>query len=102
MLLKPLLIIGTQMATLALAVWTPLPGQGGIPFASPVTVVRADPHHRGTVLAGTATALLFRSRDGSDTWTPLPFPAELRATLHAVVIDPAKPNVYLVAVSSEM
>jgi photosystem II stability/assembly factor-like uncharacterized protein len=60
-----------------------------------------DPHHPGTVLAGTATALLFRSRDGAATWTPLPFPAELRATLHAILIDPVKPNMYLVAASSE-
>jgi photosystem II stability/assembly factor-like uncharacterized protein len=64
-------------------------------------VVQADPHHQGALLAGTATAQLFRSLDGADTWTPLPFPAELRSTLHAVLIDPAKPNVYWVAVSSE-
>jgi photosystem II stability/assembly factor-like uncharacterized protein len=70
-------------------------------FTNPVIVVRADPHHQGTVLAGTARALLFRSRDRAETWVPLPFPAELRATLHGLLIDPARPDVYLVAVSSE-
>jgi photosystem II stability/assembly factor-like uncharacterized protein len=60
-----------------------------------------DPHYKDTVLVGTATAQLFRSRDGANSWTPLPFPAELRSTLHAVLIDPARPDVYLVAVTSE-
>jgi photosystem II stability/assembly factor-like uncharacterized protein len=64
-------------------------------------LVQADPHHRGTLLAGTARVLLFRSRDNGDTWVPLHFAAELQAMLHAVLIDPARPNVYLVAVSSE-
>jgi photosystem II stability/assembly factor-like uncharacterized protein len=70
-------------------------------FAIPLTVIQADPHHAGTVLAGTATAQLFRSRDGGDTWTPLPFPVALRANLHALLIDPGRPDVYLAAVSSE-
>jgi photosystem II stability/assembly factor-like uncharacterized protein len=64
-------------------------------------VVRADPHHQGTLLAATAAALLYRSRDGANSWTRLPFPAELRSSLHAVMIDPVKTNVYFVAVTSE-
>src|SRR6185369_1308553 len=56
-------------------------------FSIPLTVIQADPQHAGTVLAGTATAQLFRSRDGGDTWTPLPFPVALRANLHALLID---------------
>ena len=97
-------MIAVRVAVLAMA----LPGTSGliaqsdITVAAPVTVVRADPHHRGTLLAGTATALLFRSRDGADSWIRLRFPAELRSTLHAVMIDPARTNVYLVAVTSEM
>jgi photosystem II stability/assembly factor-like uncharacterized protein len=102
MLLNLFLIIPARIATLAAAVWMPLYCQSAVSSAISVTVVRVDPHHRGTVLAGTATALLFRSRDGAATWTPLPFPVELRATLHAILIDPAKPNVYLVAASSEI
>jgi len=73
----------------------------GITFTSPMTLVLADPHHRGTLLAGGARALLFRSRDQGNSWLPVPFAAELRATLHAMLIDPARPNTYLVAVSSE-
>src|SRR5262249_38254421 len=66
-----------------------------------LTVIQIDSHHPGTLLAGTATARLFRSRDGAKTWTPLPFPVALRSTLHAILIDPTRPNVYLAAVSSE-
>ena len=79
----------------------PLRGETDGAIAGPVTIVRADPHHQGTLLAGTATALLYRSRDGAASWTALSFPAELRSTLHALMIDPARANVYLVAVTSE-
>ena len=71
------------------------------PSAGPVTAVEADPHHKGTVLAGTSGALLFRSRDWAESWIRIPFPAEFRSTLHAVLISPNQPNVYLVAVTSE-
>src|SRR5215470_7698759 len=57
-------------------------------LAIPVTVVQTDSHHPGTLLAGTATAQLFRSRDGAANWSPLPFPMALRSTLHTIVIDP--------------
>ena len=70
-------------------------------LAVPVSVVEADSHHPGTLLAGTSAAQLFRSRDGGDSWTPLPFPVSLRATLHSVLIDPAAPGTYWAAVSSE-
>jgi len=83
-------------------VTTPIPGQPGAELQKPVSLIQADPHHEGTVLAGTATARLFRSRDGGDTWSPLPFPAELRSTLHAMLIDPVRLNVYWIAVTSEM
>ena len=103
MLLHRLRLIARQLAAaLILAPWqVPLNGQAGAGFTSPLSVIQADPHHSGTLLAGTARALLFRSRDQGETWTALPFPAELRATLHAVLIDRARPNVYWVAVSSE-
>ena len=64
--------------------------------------IQTDPYHKGTLLAGTAAAQLFRSRDGGATWLPLPFPAALRANLHALVIDPSRPDVYLAALSSEL
>jgi photosystem II stability/assembly factor-like uncharacterized protein len=81
---------------------TQMYGQPGADLRSPVSLIQADLHHKGTLLAGTATARLFRSRDGGDTWNPLTFPAESRSTLHALVIDASRPNVYWVAVSSEM
>jgi photosystem II stability/assembly factor-like uncharacterized protein len=59
------------------------------PFGGSVTVVAADPHSPKTFIAGTRNALLFRSRDGGHSWTPLPFPARLQATLHTLVIDRA-------------
>jgi photosystem II stability/assembly factor-like uncharacterized protein len=91
-----------RLAVLAAACWfCPLRGGTDVAIAGPVTVVRADPHHQGTLLAGTATALLYRSRDGAASWTKLSFPAELRSTLHALMIDPARANVYLAAVTSE-
>jgi photosystem II stability/assembly factor-like uncharacterized protein len=67
----------------------------------PISLIQADPHHKGTLLAGTATARLFRSRNGGDTWSPLPFTAEQRSTLHALLIDPGRTDVYWVGVSSE-
>jgi photosystem II stability/assembly factor-like uncharacterized protein len=67
----------------------------------PVTIVQTDSHHPGTLLAGTATAQLFRSRDGAESWAPLPFPMALRSTLHTIVIDPSLPDTYLVGLSSE-
>src|SRR5579859_6923433 len=83
--------------------WTPLlRSEPATSPPAPVTIVQADPHHQGTLLAGTATALLFRSRDGANSWTRVPFPGELRSTLHAVMIDPVRANVYRVAVTSEL
>jgi photosystem II stability/assembly factor-like uncharacterized protein len=92
--------LGSTALALAL-VMTPMRGDPDAGLRSPVCVIQADPHHKGTLLAGTATARLFRSRDGGNTWSQLSFPAELRSTLHAILIDPAKLNVYWVAVSSE-
>jgi photosystem II stability/assembly factor-like uncharacterized protein len=70
------------------------------PFGGSVNVVQIDPNHPDSVLAATANASLFLSKDAGESWTPLPFPGELRATLHAVVIDPLKADTYLVALSS--
>jgi photosystem II stability/assembly factor-like uncharacterized protein len=75
--------------------------QPDVGLHGPISLIQADPHHEGTLLAGTATAHLFRSRDEGDTWTPLPFTAEQWSNLHALLIDPGRPNVYWVGVSSE-
>lgn len=80
---------------------TPVWGEPDIALRAPIIVIQSDPHHRGTLLAGTATARLFRSRDQGDSWSRMPFPAESRSILHAIRIDPVRPNVYWVALSSE-
>jgi photosystem II stability/assembly factor-like uncharacterized protein len=88
--------------TLAVTVfWARLGAQPDAGLHAPISLIQADPHHHGTLLAGTATARLFRSRDGGNTWSPLPFPGQLRSMLHAILIDPGRENVYWAGVSSE-
>jgi len=88
--------------TFVLVPWTlPARGQLAVSTGGPVTVVAADSQQKGTLLAGTSAAVLYRSRDWADSWERLAFPAELRSTLHAVATDPTQPNVYLVAVTSD-
>jgi photosystem II stability/assembly factor-like uncharacterized protein len=71
------------------------------PFGGSASIVRVDERHPGMVLAATANALLFRSQDNGESWSPLAFPAELRATLHAFVVDPRNAGVYFAGLSSE-
>jgi photosystem II stability/assembly factor-like uncharacterized protein len=52
-------------------------------------------------VAGTNDGRLFRSRNGGQSWVPLPFPNNLRIALHTVFIDPKHPNLYLAGISSE-
>ena len=59
------------------------------------------PPHRGVVVAATSNAQIFRSEDSGDSWKALPFPAQLRATLHALVVDRRNPGVYFVGLSSD-
>src|SRR6266850_5361715 len=72
------------------------------PFGGSASVVVADPHYSKTFVAGTRNALLFRSSDGGESWTPLAFPAQLQATLDALAIDPQTPGIYLAGVSGEL
>lgn len=76
--------------------WTPLG-----PFGGSAAVIVADPHTPKALLAGTHNALLFRSGDLGESWTPLRFPAQLHATLNTLVIDPQVPGVYLAGLSSD-
>ena len=96
-------IAGVLWATLAAAATVPALhyGETTTGLAVPVTIVQTDSHHPGTLLAGTATAQLFRSRDAAENWTALPFPMALRSTLHTILIDPLVPNTYLVGLTSE-
>jgi photosystem II stability/assembly factor-like uncharacterized protein len=71
------------------------------PFGGSAAVIQVDPHRRGTVLAATSNSQVFRSDDNGDSWRPLPFPAQFRATLHAFVLDPQTPGVYLAGLSSD-
>ena len=94
--------IASGLAALAIGSWPSLLyGEADAGIIGPMSLVRADPHHQGTLLAGTATAMLYRSRDGADSWVRLPFPGELRSTLHALMIDPVRTNVFFAAVTSE-
>jgi photosystem II stability/assembly factor-like uncharacterized protein len=70
------------------------------PFGGSAAVVQVDSRRPGTVLAATSNALLFRSTNRGDSWTHLPFPAELRATLHAFMVTP-QTGVYLVGLADE-
>ncbi len=70
------------------------------PFGGSVAFVQVD-QHRATILAATSNGQLFSSTNDGDSWNPLPFPAERRANLHAFVVDPWKPGVYLAALSSD-
>jgi photosystem II stability/assembly factor-like uncharacterized protein len=92
--------IAVWLATLSSPLWAGWDAIG--PFGGSAAVVQVDSHHRGTVLAATSNAQLFRSNDDGDSWHALPFPAQLRATLHAFVLDPQNPGVYLVGLSSDI
>jgi photosystem II stability/assembly factor-like uncharacterized protein len=95
-------IAAVLWVTLAAAnVSAPQYGERTVGLSVPVTIVQTDSHHPGTLLAGSATAQLFRSRDGAESWTPLPFPMAFRSTLHTMLIDPTLPDTYLVGLSSE-
>lgn len=72
------------------------------PFGGSAAVVQVDHHHRGTILVATSNAQVFRSEDDGDSWRALPFPAQFRATLHAFVLDPQNPGVYLAGLSSDI
>jgi photosystem II stability/assembly factor-like uncharacterized protein len=68
----------------------------------PAAIVVADPHSPRTFLAGTRNALLYRTTDAGVSWTTIPFPAQLQATLNALVIDPGTPGVYLAGLSGDV
>ena len=68
------------------------------PFGGSASVVQVDPYQPDVVVAGTSNALLFRSTNGGDSWARLPFPGELRATLHAFTITPT--GLYLVGLAN--
>ena len=87
------------LATLSSPLWAGWDAIG--PFGGSAAVVQVDSHHRGAVLAATSNAQLFRSDDDGDSWRDIPFPAQFRATLHAFVVDPQNPGVYLVGLSSD-
>jgi photosystem II stability/assembly factor-like uncharacterized protein len=95
-------LFARRSSALALTlVLTPICSRGDAGLLSPICLIQSDPHHKGTLLAGSATARLFRSRDRGESWSPLYFPAQLRSNLHAIRIDPQRPNIYWAAVSSE-
>jgi photosystem II stability/assembly factor-like uncharacterized protein len=72
------------------------------PFGGSASVIVADPHSLRTFVAGTRNALLFRSSDRGESWRPLPFPAQLRAVLNTLIIDPETRGVFLAGLSSDV
>ena len=70
------------------------------PFGGPAAFVQVDPHASGVVIAGTANAYLFRSRDGGEAWHPLAFSYQGTAILHVLFIHPQIPNMYLAGISA--
>jgi len=70
------------------------------PFGGSAAIIKVDSRRPGTVITATSNALLFRSTDDGNSWARLPFPAELRATLHAFAVVPWT-GVYLVGVASD-
>jgi photosystem II stability/assembly factor-like uncharacterized protein len=66
--------------------------------AEKIALSATDPH---LLLAGTKTALLFRSRDGGSHWQPLAFPREFQGILQVLAIDLANESTYYVGVSED-
>ena len=89
----------TWLAALSSPLWAGWDAIG--PFGGSAAVVQVDGHHRGTVFAATSNAQIFRSDDDGDSWRSIPFPAQLRATLHAFVVDPQNAGVQLAGLSSD-
>jgi photosystem II stability/assembly factor-like uncharacterized protein len=87
------------LAALAFPLWASWDAIG--PFGGSAAVVQVDSHHGGMVLAATSNAQLFQSDNAGHTWRAMPFPAQFRATLHAFVVVPGNPPVYLAGLSSE-
>jgi photosystem II stability/assembly factor-like uncharacterized protein len=95
--MKPyLLLCLVAVASAKGAAWRPLG-----PFGGSAAIVLVDRHHPDTVLTATSNAQIFRSEDAGDSWTPLPFPAQFRATLHAFAVDHQHPGVYFAGLSSD-
>ncbi len=66
--------------------------------AEKVAVSARDPK---LLLAGTKTALLFRSHDGGEHWQPLAFPREFQGLLQVLAIDAARDSTYYAGVSED-
>lgn len=71
------------------------------PFGGSAAIVQVD-RRPGVVVAATSNAQIYRSEDSGDSWKALPFPAQLRANLHALVVDRRHPGVYFVGLSSDL
>jgi photosystem II stability/assembly factor-like uncharacterized protein len=72
------------------------------PFGGSAAIIQVDRLHQDTLLAATSNAQLFRSEDGGASWKALAFPAELRATLHAFVVNRQVPGTFLAGLSSDL
>ena len=76
--------------------WEPLG-----PFGGSAAIIQVE-QPSGALLAATSNAQIYRSENDGELWKPLPFPAQLRANLHALVIDRQNAGVYFAGLSSDV
>jgi photosystem II stability/assembly factor-like uncharacterized protein len=68
------------------------------PYGGTATTITVDPQAPKTLLAGALDALLYKSEDYGQNWSPLNFPPRHLGEVTAALIDPADPNHYLAGV----
>jgi photosystem II stability/assembly factor-like uncharacterized protein len=71
------------------------------PYGGAAEIVRVTPLEPGLVLAATANALLYQSRNGGASWTRTAFPAQLAGTLHALEVDPRSRGTWYAGIESD-
>ena len=71
------------------------------PYGGSAEKIAVSAKHANLLLAGTKTALLFRSWNGGARWEPLAFPREFFGILQVLAIDPANDSTYYVGISED-
>ncbi len=89
---------------LAAAAAAPLSGASWVskgPFGGSAQNIAIDPSDHRILLAGTRSALLYRSEDAGQSWNALPFPHLYHVSIYSVAIDPTQPGLYWIGVAAE-
>jgi photosystem II stability/assembly factor-like uncharacterized protein len=71
------------------------------PYGGSAQIVAIDPSNSKSLLAGTRSALLYRSLDAGETWEPLPFPRLFGVSIYSIAIDPKRPGLYFIGAAEE-